>query len=174
MNVNIVDVNAALDIWGNDMDAYNENLKDYKASVEEKVKELETYKNNGDYVNYGILAHSLKSESKYFGFMKEAEVFLQHELSGKENNGEFIKNNFDDLKKVANRIINILEQYFNGNNMNKSKTILAVDDSVIVLNFIEHNMSDKFNILKAKNGNEALTLLANNDVYAIFLDLNMV
>ena len=149
---NGVFVKQALEIWGNDIEAYNENLKDYHNSLTQKLKELESYKNNYDYNNYGILAHSMKSESKYFGFMNEANVFYEHELAGK--------------------IITLLNQYFNINQGVK-KNILAVDDSPIILNYIENSLKDEFNVLKALNGNEALEYLANNNIYVVFLDLNM-
>ncbi len=169
---NGVFVKQALEIWGNDIEAYNENLKDYHNSLTQKLKELESYKNNYDYNNYGILAHSMKSESKYFGFMNEANVFYEHELAGKENNSEFINNNFQNLQQTVMKIITLLNQYFNINQGVK-KNILAVDDSPIILNYIENSLKDEFNVLKALNGNEALEYLANNNIYVVFLDLNM-
>ncbi len=107
-----VDVNAGLEIWG-DIASYNDGLKDYYDSLLAKKTELENYKNNHDYENYAILAHSLKSESKYFGLMKEAEVFLEHELKGKENNGEFIESHFNELAMTINNIYQLLSTYFN-------------------------------------------------------------
>ncbi len=168
---NNVDVDSALEIWGNDIDAYNESLKDYYNSLESKLTMLTNYKNNYDYQNYAILAHSLKSESKYFGFMNEANVFLEHELKGKENDSNFIMNNFGVLERTVKKILEILNEYFQEGS--SKKTILAVDDSNIVLNFIENSLKNDFNILKATNGNDALTYISSNDIYAILLDLNM-
>ena len=51
--------------------------------------------------------------------------------------------------------------------------ILAVDDSEIVLNFIEHSLNNKYPITKARDGKSAINILKDNDVYAILLDLNM-
>lgn len=82
---NNVQVDISLEFWG-DMESYNENLKEYKESLKDKLENLEYYKNQNDLENYGILAHSTKSEAKYLGFMNEAEIFLQHEMAGKENN----------------------------------------------------------------------------------------
>ena len=50
---NNVDVDAALSLWG-DMDSYNESLKEYHDSLEEKLSNLEKYKNTYDFENYGI------------------------------------------------------------------------------------------------------------------------
>ncbi len=162
-------VDESLEFWG-DMDSYNENLKEFKDSLEEKLNNLNYYKNNNDWNNYGILSHSIKSECKYFGFMKEAEVFLEHELKGKEGNGEFINENFNNLQNTITSIQDLLNQYFEGPTSN---TILVADDSSIILNFIEKNISNKYKIIKANNGKEAVDTIANNSLYAILLDLNM-
>ena len=42
-----------------------------------------------------------------------------------------------------------------------------------MLNFLEKNIHDEFNVLKAKTGNEAIDIIKNNNLYAILLDLNM-
>ncbi len=167
-----VDVKASLEFWG-DMDSYNENLKEFKDSLKDKLENLEYYKNNKDYENYGILAHSTKSEAKYLGFMKDAEIFLQHEMAGKESNEEFINSHFEELKATIERIENLLNQYFEGEENNTKKNILIADDSNIMLNFIEQTIGNDYNIIKANNGNEAIEKLHEFDIYAILLDLNM-
>ena len=167
---NSVDVDASLEFWGN-MESYNENLLEFKESLNSKLANLEYYKNSNDWENYGILAHSMKSEAKYLGFMKDSEVFLEHEIKGKEGNGEFIKNNFKNLEDTVTKIISLLVEYFN--NSDKKQTILVADDSSIILNFLENSIGDKFDIIKANNGKDAISSIANNDIYAILLDLNM-
>ena len=108
-----VEVDNALATWG-DIESYNDGLKEYYDELIDKVKQLESYKNNHDYENYGILAHSLKSESKYFGFMSDANVFLEHELKGKESDGVYIDEHFKELVDTANRIYDLLSNYFTG------------------------------------------------------------
>ena len=111
---NNVDVHASLEIWG-DMDSYNENLLEFKNSLKEKLNNLKYFKNEKDCANYAILAHSMKSESKYLGFTKEAEVFLAHELKGKENDIDYIENHYHEWEETVNKIINLLDKYFRGN-----------------------------------------------------------
>ena len=166
---NNVDVHASLEIWG-DMDSYNENLLEFKNSLKEKLNNLKYFKNEKDCANYAILAHSMKSESKYLGFTKEAEVFLAHELKGKENDIDYIENHYHELEETVNKIINLLDKYFSDET---KKVILIADDSNIILNFLEKNIHDEFNVLKAKTGNEAIDIIKNNNLYAILLDLNM-
>lgn len=166
---NSVDVKGSLEFW-TDLDSYNENLLEFKNSLKEKLNNLAYYKNAKDCANYAILAHSMKSEAKYLGFTKDAEVFLAHELKGKENDIDFIEKNFSNLEQTVNNIINLLDKYFNDE---EKKIILIVDDSNIILNFLEKNIQEEYNILKARTGNEAIDIIENNNLYAILLDLNM-
>ena len=51
--------------------------------------------------------------------------------------------------------------------------ILAVDDSDIVLNFIDHSLGNRYPVTKVRDGKSAISFLETNSVYAILLDLNM-
>ncbi len=159
---NNVQVDSSLEFWG-DMSSYND-----------KLSNLEYYRNQQDFENYGILAHSTKSEAKYLGFMNEAEIFLQHEMAGKEKNKEFIDSHFDELKNTINKINSTLEEYFDSNDVSTDvKNILIADDSSIMLNFIEQTIGDEYKIIKASNGKEAILKLNELNIYALLLDLNM-
>lgn len=162
-----VDVNAALDLWG-DIPSFNDALKDYINSLQTKSKELEQLIEISDWNNYSILAHSLKSESKYLGFIEAAEVFLLHEQKGKEADGNYIKENFKNLRDTIKQILNIIEEYFG-----EKKKLLIADDSDIILNFLEKNIGEEYDVLKANDGRVALEQIKNNNIYAILLDLNM-
>lgn len=139
LKTNNVDVEASLELWG-DMDSYNESLKEFKDSLNSKLASLESYKNANDWSNYAILAHSIKSESKYLGFMKDSEVFYQHELKGKENDKAFIDSNFETLKNTIFKIVRLLNEYF-GEEVT-TKNLVIADDSNIVLNFLEKNINE--------------------------------
>ena len=166
---NNVDVKGSLEFWG-DMDSYNENLLEFKNSLKEKLNNLEYYKNSKDWENYAIIAHSMKSEARYLGFAQEAEVFLSHELKGKESDAEFIEANYQNLVDTVNKIINLLDKYFSDES---KKLILIADDSNIILNFLEKSIHDEYSVVKARSGTEAIECIKNNNLYAILLDLNM-
>ena len=168
---NNVDVASALSLWG-DIESYNESLKEYHDSLPEKLSNLEKYKNSYDFDNYGILAHSIKSEAKYLGFMNEAEVFLTHEMAGKGKDMVTINGKFQELSDTIHRIIAIIDAYF-GNGNGANKTILVADDSNIMLNFIEQHLKDKYNVIRASNGTEAINAIKVQSIYALLLDLNM-
>ena len=107
---NGVDVQTGLDLLG-DMDMYNETMEDFLSEINEKYPKAKEYKEAGDMSNYAILVHSIKSDSKYLGFTKLAELAYDHELKSKENDIEYVNNNFSSLEEEINRIINIVKTY---------------------------------------------------------------
>jgi len=107
---NGVDVQTGLDLLG-DMDMYNETMEDFLNEINEKYPNAKAYKEQGDMPNYAILVHSIKSDSKYLGFTKLAELAYEHELKSKDNDIEFVNNNFSSLEDEINRIIAIVKTY---------------------------------------------------------------
>ena len=107
---NKIDVNHGLELLG-DIDFYNETLGTFYDGIEDNLKKLEEYKNNDDFENYGILSHSIKSDSKYLGFMDLAEIALSHEMAGKSSDKDFIDKNYDSFVEEINRIVNVVKEY---------------------------------------------------------------
>ena len=101
---NGIDLNSSLELFG-DMETYDETLNEFLDGVDDKVEELKKYKEASDVHNYAILAHSLKSDARYLGFTRLAELALNHEMAGKNNDVNFIFNNFDILIDEVKRII---------------------------------------------------------------------
>ena len=119
MNIDIlklggIDVDSALEILG-DIEMYNETLQDFLDEVKDRLPKLEEYKNKEDMQNYAILVHAMKSDSKYLGFKLLAELSYDHEMKSKENNIDYIKNNYDKLIEEANRIIDVAREYLKEN-----------------------------------------------------------
>ena len=107
---NGIDVDSSLEILG-DMEMYDETLTDFLDEVSEKLTNIENYKSSGDMPNYAILVHSLKSDSKYLGFTKLAELSYNHEMASKSNDIDFVNSNYDELMTEANRILAVVNQY---------------------------------------------------------------
>ena len=105
-----VDINKGLELLG-DMDMYNDTLRDFLTESETRLPNLINYYNQGDMENYGILAHAMKSDSKYLGFTKLAEMSYDHEMAGKSNNKTFADEHVRELLTEANRIIGVVKQY---------------------------------------------------------------
>ena len=95
---NGIDVNAGLELLG-DMDMYNETMGDFLEEINEKLPKIIEYKNNNDMPNYAIIVHSIKSDSKYLGFTKLAELAYNHEMKSKANDTSYVNANYDELQK---------------------------------------------------------------------------
>ncbi len=113
---NDIDVDASIELLG-DIDMYNETLRDFLSESESRLPKMKEYLNNKDISNYAILAHAMKSDSKYLGFKKLASISLDHELKGKENNLDYIKGHFNELDSELNRVIEIVKNYLEKENL---------------------------------------------------------
>lgn len=176
---NGVNVEKSLELFG-DMDTYNETLEIFLGEIDEKINNIKKYKEIADMANYAILVHSLKSDAKYFGFVKLAELSYNHELESKANHIYYIYDHFDELMNETYRILNIVREYFGKEtikkeevNIIKDKTILVVDDSEVISSFIKKIFNNEFNVVVAKDGMEAIKQLNNDKLVGMLLDLNM-
>ncbi len=107
---NGVDVNHGLELLG-DMEMYNETLKDFLTESATRVPNIINFYNAGDITNYEILVHAQKSDSKYLGFTKLAEMSYNHEMAAKSNNVQFISENINALIDETNRIVAVVKTY---------------------------------------------------------------
>ncbi|MBQ9019029.1 MAG: response regulator [Bacilli bacterium] len=107
---NGVDVDHALELLG-DMDMYNMTISDFVNDVENKWNKIVEYKNSGNMPEYAIEVHSLKSDCKYLGFMKLADIAYQHELKSKENDSNFVNSNFEELETEYKKVLEIAKEY---------------------------------------------------------------
>lgn len=108
-----VDVEKGLELLG-DIDMYNETMNDFLSEIGEKMPKVLEYKNNSDMPNYAILVHSIKSDSKYLGFTKLAEVALEHEMKSKENDIDYVNEHYVELENEVNRIVMVAKTYLEG------------------------------------------------------------
>ena len=134
--------------------------------------------------NYAILVHSLKSDSKYLGFTKLAELAYNHEMESKNNNLYYVTDHFTELMTECDRMVNLVKQYLGESFVAsapaahpqpvKDKTILVVDDSTIIRNFIEKIFDQSFRVVNAKDGAEAINaIIKDESIIGVLLDLNM-
>ena len=180
---NGIDVNKSLELFG-DMETYNETLSEFLDSVDDKIEALHKYKEASDLPNYAIYAHSLKSDARYLGFTNLAEIALNHEMAGKNNDINFVFNNYDALVEETKRIVKIVCDYIGVKDdiiieevkTHSDKVILVVDDSDIVRNFVKKVFNDMYEVKLATDGKEALNYIVNdtqNKIVGMLLDLNM-
>ena len=181
---NGVDVDKSLELFG-DMEMYDDTLNEFLNGVTEKLENIKKYKEASDMANYAILVHSLKSDARYLGFTKLAELAYNHEMKSKENDVNYVYDNYDSLMEEANRIVKLASSYAGvecktveepKNNVPKDKTILVVDDSTLIRSFIQKVFDDTYEVKMANDGLEAINIInsdSEHKIIGMLLDLNM-
>ena len=106
---NGVAIDKALTLLG-DMNMYEATLKDFLNEIDSRWEKIKSYKESGDLANYAVEVHSLKSDCKYLGFTKLANISFLHELKSKDNDKEYINNHFKDLEEAYNNAIKIMKR----------------------------------------------------------------
>ena len=105
-----VDVDKALENLG-DMEMYNATVDDFLSEVEDKWQRIEDYKLQNNMKDYSVEVHSLKSDAKYLGLMRLADIAYQHELASKEENEDYVNNNFNYLENEYQKALDIIKNY---------------------------------------------------------------
>ena len=116
------------------------------------------------------MCHSIKSESRYLGLSDLANTFQMHEEKGRCGDSFYIDANFSEIENAVNKVKSRLSDFVKSGNIRKN--LLVVDDSNIIINYIENIVKDNYNVLRANNGIEAVNKL-NENIYAMLLDINM-
>ena len=188
---NGVDVDKSLELFG-DMQTYNDTVGEFLLGVSQKIPKLEEYKNAKDMNNYAIYVHSLKSDARYFGFTKLAELAYNQEMKSKVGDVYYIYDTYDELMSEVDRLTHVVKQYLgkeavgsgSEEDANESlettelleekvedvslgevynePTILVADDSNIVRNFVSRIFNDTYKVGVAKDGKEALEIIKAN------------
>ena len=105
---NDIDYKVGVEYFGN-LELYDEMLSDWYNEIDEKWERILSNKDNMK--DYSVDVHSLKSDSKYFGFTKLAELSYDHELKSKEGNKDYIKEHFNELETEYKRVIEVVKKY---------------------------------------------------------------
>lgn len=186
---NGIDVKKSLELFG-DMETYDQMLEEFLGEVDTKIANSKKFKDIGDMANYAIVVHSLKSDCRYFGMNELGEMFYAHELAGKRNDSNFVNQEYDSLMTETAKMLNIVKRYMGvitGSDTSITpaeplkteiveNSILVVDDSNIIRNFIEKIFNGKYKVIIASDGQEAINIIDNtlNDkIQCMLLDLNM-
>ena len=104
---NGVNVDKALELLG-DMNMYEVTLKDFLSEIDSRWERIKGYKESGDLENYAVEVHSLKSDCKYLGFTKLANVSFLHELKSKDKDKEYVDKHFKDLEEAKDVAVKIM------------------------------------------------------------------
>ncbi len=177
-----VDLDKSLELL-DDMETYDETLDEFLKLIDKKVNDLKEAKEKKDFESYITSVHSLKSDGRYLGFTKFADMAMAHEMECKDGNIDYINDHFDELMKEIERVVAVSKQYLVYkpiveilDDSPKESAILVVDDSDLIRSFISKIFHDKYQVIMADDGKEALEAIDNDSdgrIKGIFLDLNM-
>ena len=178
-----VDVNSSLELFG-DIDTYNETLIEFKNGIDGKLEQIDKFFKDQDMPNYAIYVHSLKSDCKYFGFLKLAEIAYEHEMKSKANDYAYVKDRYQSLLEEAAKVKKLVNEYLGGTESiyedkegSNKDVILVADDSEVIRIFVKKIFNDEYDLAFAKDGEETLNIIKShendNRLKAILLDLNM-
>lgn len=110
-----IDYKVGLENFGS-TEMYKQMLQDWYNEVTEKWDRIVSNKENMK--EYSIDVHSLKSDSKYFGFTELAKLSLDHELKSKDGDKEYISKHFNELETEYKRILEVVSKYLNKTSKN--------------------------------------------------------
>lgn len=107
---NNIDIDHSIEILGS-VDMYNDTLKEFMFEINQRLIKLNKFRIEKDMPNYAIEVHALKSDCKYLGFTKLADIAFDHEIKSKENDQIYIDQNYMTLYKEVYNIKNIVSEY---------------------------------------------------------------
>ena len=107
---NGIDIDASLELLG-DIEMYNETLETFIEESKSRIPRIEKNKQENNMKDYSIDVHAMKSDSKYLGFKKLAELSLNHEMKSKENDINYINEHYQELIDEYNRINKVIQNY---------------------------------------------------------------
>ena len=110
---NNVDIDASIELLG-DIEMYNETLETFIEENKTRIPRLKENKESGNMKDYAIDVHALKSDCKYLGFKKLAELSYDHEMKSKEDNANYINEHFNELMDEYDKVNSIINKYLEG------------------------------------------------------------
>ena len=120
---------------------------------------------------------------------KLGDMAYDHEMKSKANDLDYVLAHYDELMEEAHKVANIVNEYLGAAapvfiaakeekeiEVDKAKkTILVVDDSNVISSYLSNLFNEKYNIVLAKDGSEAIEKMSDKslNVKIMLLDLNM-
>lgn len=93
-----------------DIDTLIPQLKEYLAESTENKRVIKESYNKKDDINYEIVVHKLKSESRMLGLTGLGEMFYNHELAAKRKDWDYINKEYTSLINEYDKVLNVLEK----------------------------------------------------------------
>ena len=112
-----VDTAEGIFNMGGSVDAYNHILNVVLCDGRKKIVFLEKYAVEGNLKAYHIETHSLKSVAASIGANSLALIAKQHEAAAKNEDADFVKENFRTLIHEYTSVLRNIEEYLASNNL---------------------------------------------------------
>lgn len=161
-------------------DFYKEMLGTYLAN--DKRDDIESSYKEGDWEQYRILVHALKSTSLSIGAVHLSEGAKALEMAAKDNRIDEIEKNHSRVMEEYTLLLCMLQKELMPENVAAEKAeceederelILVVDDDSMNLKIAERLLASEFRVACAGSGQEALDYLEHSTPHLILLDIHM-
>lgn len=116
-----LDTRSALQLLGNEK-LYQQTLKEFARLIPKKASLIAQYKEAGDWKNYTIEVHALKSSSKQIGATELSELAAKIEQAGKSGDVDFILARHEELLEQYHAFEPILAKYIEAPSQPAPKT----------------------------------------------------
>ena len=116
-----IDKNIAIENSGSE-ESFLSVLSIFYKSIEEKIKELEDYYEDGDFDSYTTKVHALKSSARLVGAQKLSKDAEDLEMAGKAGDISFIRKNHDSLMEELRGFKEPLERFYEKNPVSAEDT----------------------------------------------------
>lgn len=178
-----LDTKTGMEYCGNSEEFYQEIIDSFVEN--DKRTAIETSYTTGDFDNYRIQVHALKSTSLTIGAVELSEMARKLEFAARDGEYEYIHKENSNLMAAYNLLLTQIEEVHrvhdvaenterNGEEDSKKEYhILIVDDDAMNLSVAAKMLAKHFYYTCAKSGKEALKLINNHVPDLILLDIHM-
>lgn len=179
-NIDFLDTDTGLTYCCNDESFYKEMLLSF--IKESKYEELKSLYNAGDWDNYKIRVHALKSTSLTIGAVELSDLARALETAAKSGDEEYIRANHEAMMEkyedMLGRISSIVSEHAPSvidkeEALDDREKILVVDDDKTNLEIAKRILSSQFSVKCVLSGREALNSMAEDIPTLVMLDLHM-
>ena len=169
--LDFLNTDAALNLCRGDEEFYKEILLSYCGGC--KMDEMQKYCDEGDYENYRILIHALKSMSKSVGALALSEKARLLEEAAKEGDGSYIESNHRLVAAEYRILVKKISAVFGTSEESETKRIVVIDDDVMSLRIADKILGKKYKMRCIKSCSDAIKYLSENKADLVLLDVNM-
>ena len=127
-----VDTEKGLKYCQDNEELYRAMLVEYMQSVSGKLDDLQSFFENRDAENYGILVHSLKSNSRTIGAEEPADISADLEKAADEERWDIITNSHAVLTDKIRAVINVISDMIGEGNEDMPSNMKESEDGEIL------------------------------------------